>query len=116
MGKTIEGEAHLRELTEKCKYEDDPLLRAMKKELSTRIFGPPLNSLKRDEFEDSQMYRNPGSPLANGDKFLPYGLTINNYNLLKENEDYQWFSILPKDSCDPKSLMLGESHINLVQI
>lgn len=90
--------------------EDDPLLRAMKNELSCRIFGSPAsNSFKKEDLEDPYMFRNSSSPLPNGDKYSAFGLMPNNYNLLREYDlDNQWFSILPKESCDPKTLLLGK--------
>lgn len=78
---------------------DDPLLRAMKKELSTRIFGS--NSVKKEDFEDSHGYRNSGSPLANEATLSP----------AKESEADQWFSIIPKDSCDSQTLLLSGNNM-----
>lgn len=104
VNKCSNNELHVKnEIVNKCKYEDDPLMQAMKKELSSRIFGSPSNSIKKEEFEDPNNYRNSLSPLIADEKFLNFG------NNLKENEtDYQWFSIIPKESCDPRSQMLSK--------
>lgn len=111
MNKSIENEAQLRELTEKCKYEDDPLLRAMKKELSNRIFGSTSNSVKKEDLDDVSAFRNSASPLATEERFPSFGSMPNNFNLPKENdvETCQWFSILPKESCDSQTLLLGKN-------
>lgn len=103
VNKCSSNELHVKEIVNKCKYEDDPLMQAMKKELSSRIFGSPSNSIKKEEFEDPNNYRNSLSPLIADEKFLNFG------NNLKENEtDHQWFSIIPKESCDPRSQMLSK--------
>lgn len=111
MSKTFAENEAMKELAEKtCKSEDDdPLLRAMKNELSARIFGSSSTPIKKEDFEDPYLLRNSGSPLANGDKYAAFGLLPNNYQLFREPDvDNQWFSILPKESCDPNTLLLGK--------
>ncbi|KAL0268350.1 UNVERIFIED_CONTAM: hypothetical protein PYX00_010324 [Menopon gallinae] len=97
--------------SKRYKFEDeDPLLKAMKNELSTRIFGSPSGYLKKEELDDSHFLRNTGSPLANGEKFPGFDLLAGSYGLMRESDaECQWFSLLPKESCDPNTVFLGKN-------
>lgn len=95
--------------SKRYKFEDeDPLLKAMKNELSTRIFGSPSGYPKKEELDDPHFIRNTGSPLANGEKFPGFDLLAGSYGLIRESDaECQWFSLLPKESCDPNTVFLG---------
>lgn len=114
MTKAFAESEGMKELAEKAlkSEDDDPLLRAMKNELTSRMLGgsPSSTPIKKEDFEDPYAMRNSGSPMSNGDKFAAFGLLPNNYNVFREPDvDNQWFSILPKESCDPNTLLLGKN-------